>query len=149
MKFHYRLFRFNRPLLSLGGRFVRPRPVVTVTVVGPAGSWPESALLDTAADDTVFHESLARRAGIDLTGAPTGVATAAGLAGATLAYVQVHMRLTDGKEYREWPAWVGFTSAFLAFPLLGFAGCLPFFSANYFGDREEVELTVNSLYPGT
>ena len=37
----------------------------------------------------------------------------------------------------------------LIYPLLGFAGCLQYFRANFMGDREEVELTVNSLYPGT
>ena len=34
-------------------------------------------------------------------------------------------------------------------PLLGFAGFLQFFTATFHGDREEVELTVNSLYAGT
>ena len=34
-------------------------------------------------------------------------------------------------------------------PLLGFAGFLQFFTATFRGDREEIELTVNSLYPGT
>ena len=66
-----------------------------------------------------------------------------------LRYAEVRLRMTDGKEFREWPAWVGFTSAPLRHPLLGFAGCLQFFGANFLGDREEVELTVNSLYPGT
>jgi hypothetical protein len=33
--------------------------------------------------------------------------------------------------------------------LYGFAGFLQFFTAKFEGDREEVELTVNSLYPGT
>jgi hypothetical protein len=37
----------------------------------------------------------------------------------------------------------------MLFPLLGFAGCLQFFSAHFHGDREEVELSVNSLYRGT
>ena len=32
--------------------------------------------------------------------------------------------------------------------LLGFAGCLQFFDALFHGEREEVELTVNGLYPG-
>ena len=45
--------------------------------------------------------------------------------------------------------WVGFTSAPLRRALLGFAGFLPFYSAHFHGDREEVELTVNTLYPGT
>ena len=66
-----------------------------------------------------------------------------------LRYAQVKLRLSDGREFREWPAWVGFTSATLFQPLLGFAGCLQFFHANFLGDQEAVELTVNTLYSGT
>jgi hypothetical protein len=51
-------------------------------------------------------------------------------------------------EQREWPAWVAFTPARLNQPLFGFAGLLQFFTAAFHGDREQVELTINSLYPG-
>jgi hypothetical protein len=60
----------------------------------------------------------------------------------------VTLRITDGSEFREWQAWVGFTSVRLHRPLLGFAGCLQYFSAHFHGDREELEMTVNSRYPG-
>ena len=55
----------------------------------------------------------------------------------------------DGIEFREWPAWVGFTNAPLPHATLGFAGCMQFFTTTFHGDREEVELAVNGLYPGT
>lgn len=58
------------------------------------------------------------------------------------------LRISDGHEHREWPARVGFTSAPLHRPLLGFAGFLQFFTATFDGVRELVELTVNSSYPG-
>jgi hypothetical protein len=32
---------------------------------------------------------------------------------------------------------------------LGFAGFLQYFTATLHGDREQVELAVNALYPGT
>jgi hypothetical protein len=35
------------------------------------------------------------------------------------------------------------------YALLGFAGFLQYFTATFFGDLEEVELTVNAAYPGT
>jgi hypothetical protein len=105
--------------------------------------------LDTGADDTVFSERLAARIGVDLSNAPVGQATTATLTNAPVRYAQVTLRLTDGKEQRQWPAWVGFTPAKLQSPLLGFAGFLQFFTATFRGDREEVELTINSLYPGT
>ncbi len=44
---------------------------------------------------------------------------------------------------------VGFTAALLRFPLLGFTGVLQFFSADFRGDLEEVEMTIKSIYPGT
>jgi hypothetical protein len=64
-------------------------------------------------------------------------------------YAEVLLRLTDGREYREWPARIAFTSARLHLPLFGFAGFLQFFTATFQGDSEQVELTVNSKYPGT
>jgi hypothetical protein len=118
-------------------------------LVGPAQSWLTRAVLDTAGDDTVFPDLVARRIGLDLTNAPAGFGRGAGLAGIPLKYAQIVLRLTDGREFREWPGWVGFTPAPLFYPMLGFAGCLQFFAALFLGDREEVELTVNSLYPGT
>ena len=149
MHFRYRLVRSNRPIVPLGGRYVRPRPIVTVTLVSPVGSWPEDALVDTAADDTVFAEAVARKIGIDLRNAPQGLGSGAGLATLPLLYAPVTLRLTDGQEFRQWTAWVGFTPAPLPNPMLGFAGCLQFFTATCHADREEVDLIVNPLYPGT
>jgi hypothetical protein len=59
------------------------------------------------------------------------------------------LKIADLREQREWRAWVGFTSVPLKYPLLGFAGFLQFFTATFDGEREQLELTVNNLYPGT
>lgn len=123
--------------------------MIIVSVIGPGNTVPIEGMLDTGADDTVFHESLAGVIGLDLTNAPQGRLTTATLTNAPIRYAQVTLRMSDGKEQREWPAWVGFTPAKLQSPLLGFAGFLQFFTATFRGDREEVELTVNSLYPGS
>jgi hypothetical protein len=149
LRFPYRAERTSQPILTLGGRWVRPRPIVPITLVGPTGSWDTRGCLDTAADDTVFPEIFAAHIGLDLTGAPTRTLSGVGHAAALLRYAQIALRLTDGREQREWTAWVGFTAGKLKLPLLGFAGCLQFFVASFHGDREQVELTVNSLYPGT
>jgi hypothetical protein len=106
-------------------------------------------VLDTAADDTVFSDTLAAQIGLDLINAPAGSGTGAGLAHVGLRYARVRLRLTDGQEQREWQAWVGFTPSRIPYPMLGFAGCLQFFRSIFHGDREEVELTVNSLYRGS
>jgi hypothetical protein len=148
MLFSYRMGRSPRPVFTLGGRQQRPRPLVDVTLVGPVTTLVRAALLDTGADDTVFPDTDARNAGIDLSNAPRYTVAGVGGPPYVIAYAQITLRLTDGKEFREWPAWVGFTSAQMVHPLLGFAGCLQFFEALFHGEREEVELTVNGLYPG-
>jgi hypothetical protein len=149
MRFPYRLAKRSHPVVALKGRFVRPRPVVAVTLIGPKGGWVDDALLDTGADDSVFPAAFAKRIGVDLSQAPVGTAEGVGLGKLTVRYVDITLRLTDGREFREWPAWVAFTDNPIKRSLLGFAGCLQFFSANFCGDREEVELTANSLYVGT
>ena len=147
--FHYKVMPVRKPVHPLGGRWSRPRPRILISVLGPRNTAPLEGFLDTGADDTVFPESLASYIGLDLTNAPVGRLTTATLANAMVHYAQVTLRVTDGKEQREWPAWVGFTPAKLQSPLLGFAGFLQFFTAVFRGDREEVELSVNGLYPGT
>jgi predicted aspartyl protease len=117
-------------------------------MVGPADTEVCLGLLDTGATDAVFEEATAAKIGVDLTHAPLGEASGVGLVSASVRYAQVNLRVTDGREFREWPAKVGFTSAPLRWALLGFAGCLQFFHATFRGDVEEVELTVNPLYPG-
>lgn len=149
LRFHYELVSVGRMIHSLGGRTVRPRPIVPVSLLGPAATIVRRALLDTASDDTIFPASLARQLGLGLSGSPRGTATLATAATVPLLYGNVVIRLTDGFEFREWPAIVGFASSQVVYPTLGFAGCLQYFWANFMGDREEVELTVNSLYPGT
>jgi hypothetical protein len=146
--FPYDLEQMSRPVIPLGGRTSRPRPLVNITMIGPAGALVRQAHIDTGADDTVFRESVALTLGIDLAATPVGSARGVGGTSWALRYALVILRLTDGHEYREWPAWVGFTPARLKRPLLGFAGFLQFFTAAFHGDREQVELTVNPLYPG-
>jgi predicted aspartyl protease len=116
--------------------------------MGPTSTRPIDGLLDTGADDTIFPDLFAARIGVDLAGAPRGQATTADRTPVLVRYAHVVLRLTDGTERREWPAWVGFSPTIRS-PLLGFAGFLQFFTATFHGDREQIELTVNGLYPGT
>jgi hypothetical protein len=136
LRFQYKLVRVPNPAVALGGRWSRPRPLITVTVNGPGSSRVRTGLLDSGADDTVFPESLAADVGLDLSTAPSGEAAAANRGTIQVRYAQVRLRTTDGAEFREWPAWVGFTSVPINQPLLGFAGFLQFFSAHFHGDRE-------------
>ena len=71
MRVPYKLLPVRLPVVSLGGRRVRPRPLVFVTLVGPSGVFMGHAMLDTAADDTVFPDAAAAAAGLDLSNAPS------------------------------------------------------------------------------
>jgi hypothetical protein len=126
----------------------RPRPLVHVTLLSGSNTAFANGLLDSGADDTVFPDSVALRLGLDLSNAPLGEATGIIATPVPVRYAQVTLRLTDGHEFCEWLAWVGFTAAPLRQPLLGFAGCLQFFDSDFRGEREEVDLATNSLYPG-
>jgi predicted aspartyl protease len=149
MRFPYQSFPVGRPLVTLAGRSSRPRPILSVNVIGPAGRRALDALVDTGSDDTVFPGSLAARIGLDLTAAPIGSASGVGQVAGMLRHAQVRLRIADHQEQREWEAWVAFTAAKLRQPLLGFAGFLQYFTAVFDGEREELELTVNGRYPGT
>jgi predicted aspartyl protease len=145
----YKDFTGAQPVWPLHGRLTRPRPMATVTVIGPGGTHVLRGLIDTGADDTVFEDKVAHLIGLDLTRAPVGGASGVGQVSSPLHYAEVTLRLVGNGELREWPARVGFTAAPLKRALLGFAGFLQFFTATFHGDREEVELTMNGLYPGT
>ncbi len=149
LRFSYQRFKVKHPIPSLAGRQERPRPILAVTLIGPSGSCSEDALLDTGADDTLFPEALATVLGVDLSQAPSGTGAGFGMHAATVRYAEVTLRIADNQEQREWKAEVGFTSARLRQPLLGYAGVLQFFTATFHGDREELELAVNATYPGS
>jgi hypothetical protein len=149
LRFRNTLMPAGRMLPSLGGRSVRPRPLISVGLTGPAATVARSGLLDTGSDDTVFHDALASTIGIDLARCPGITIRRPGGLRILVRFADVTLRLTDGIEYRVWPATVGFTSAILPCPLLGFAGFLQYFTTTFRGDIEEIELAVNALYPGT
>src|SRR4051794_35855550 len=117
LRYRYRLYSLHKSIWSLGGRWVRPRPVIEVTVGGPAGTTVTEGTLDTAADDTVFSEVLATVLGIDLTNAPAGVASGVGKAPVAVRYAEVTLRIADGHEQRQWQARVAFTPVRLKQPL--------------------------------
>jgi hypothetical protein len=101
MHFAYRQERMTNPVLSLGGRFTRPRPTVLLSVIGPAATYPTDALLDSGADETIFPDWIAPLIGIDLTTAPIGETMGFTPGAVPVRLAQVTLRLTDGTEFRE------------------------------------------------
>jgi hypothetical protein len=147
--YQYKCYPKPQPIVSLGGRHERPKPVIAVALLTAHDTVTRDCLLDTGADDTIFPEDVATQLGIDLSNAPSGTASGVGLVASTVRYAKVTFRITDGHEQCEWEGWVGFTSARLHRPLLGHAGFLQFFDATFRGEAEIVELTPNSAYAGT
>ena len=147
--FHYTPHSRQQPVLSLGGRFSRPRPLISVELIVPGRSKVVNALLDTGADDTVFPDSVAAYLGIDLSSAAIGGGQGVGGVRIPLRYVNLNLRIAGNNEQRDWPATVAFAPLPNQLPLLGFAGFLQYFTACFHGDLEFVELTTNALYPGT
>ena len=150
MKFPYVVGRARIPQPSLGGGFLRPRPIVAVRVFGPSTSWLIDGHLDTAADDTVFPTWFAAVIGLDLS---QGVEHDITLVGrgppVRCRFFQVKLRISDGlRETYEWPAIVGFAAVPLRRALLGYAGFLQFFDADFHGADHEVTLTPNRSFPG-
>src|SRR4051794_18750920 len=111
MRFPYRLLNSPHPIVSLGGQMQRPRSMVPFALVGPTSTVARDGLLDTGADDTVFPETIAEKAGIDLSNAPAGEAVGVGGAPVSVRFAQVTLRVSDGQEHRSWLAWVGFAAA--------------------------------------
>ena len=150
MNVPYMAVPVKQPVPSLGGRLVRHRPILPVLLTGPADTQVRDCLLDTRADDTVFTEALATLLGVDLRHAPERLV---GLAGrpqpVRCRYLPIQLRITDGvQETYEWTAVVGFVSARLHYNVLGHAGFLQFFRADFDGDARIVTLTSTPSFPG-
>lgn len=149
MKFQYMAVPTRRPVPSLGGRQVRHRPVVAVLLTGTATPQLRDGLLDTGADDTTFSDAVATALGIDLSQAEQRSISLAGRPQPVVCgYAQVQLRISDGIETFEWPATVGFVAARLHYALLGQAGFLQFFSADFDGEAHIVTLTPKPSFPG-
>ncbi len=151
MKFTLRGYRYSTSIPSLlRGGAIRYRPVISLTVIGPAGKETPYALVDTGSDDVVFPIDLAHRLGIDLSQAPQrqsqGVGSAGGVA---VLFAPVILSLSDSVQTVRWRATVGFTSASLRFCLLGVAGGLEFFQTILDVPQRTLELHPHATLPAT
>jgi hypothetical protein len=132
------------------GAAVRWRPLIPVEVVGPAGIARQfgRAVLDPAADDTVFPLDTAARIGARFrpdTG--HGVRWRGQLH--PMRFADVELVLDDGASILRWPAVIAFSPASIRYPILGRGGCLQFLDATFYGLDPIATLQPNSSYPGT
>ena len=144
---------YARPVRSgvpgLAGAIIVPRPILAVQITGPTGSRLRDGLLDTGADETILDPSVAPLLGVDLTQAAEREVHLVGRGAIRCRYALVKLRITDGvSETYEWDAVVGFAPFPLLRNLLGFAGFLQFFDANFRGAAEELILIPNAAFSG-
>ena len=149
MKCPYVVDRAKVPQVSLGGGTLRPHPVLAVRLFGPGGSYLVDGYLDTGADDTVFPLWITALVGLDLGQAQEQDIHLAGRRQPIRArFLSVELRITDGVETFHWSAPVGFVAIPLRRALLGHAGFLQFFNAEFRGADLEVNLTPNHSFTG-
>lgn len=119
-------------------------------LTGPTNTNVSDCLLDTGADETVFKEALAADIGVDLDLAEERLIHLAGRPQPVRCrYAAVLLRITDGvQETYEWTAVVGFVAGRLHYNLLGHAGFLQFFDADFKGADREVILLPNRSFAG-
>ncbi|MCI0351216.1 MAG: hypothetical protein L0Z53_17470 [Acidobacteriales bacterium] len=132
------------------GAHVRWRPLVPISVIGPGGLFRDfgRAVLDPAADDTVFPLDTAWRIGITLR-LDTGHRVRWRGQMHPLRFGDVELLLTDQTSVWRWPAVVAFSPAPIRYPILGQASCLQFFDTQFLGADRFMELETNHDYPGT
>lgn len=149
MIFRYLVDIAHVPQVSLRGGVERPKPIAAVRLFGPGGTHVMDGHFDTAADDTVFPLWVSAMIGIDLSQAPDQDITLVGRTGTVRArFAHLELRLTDGRESCQWPALVGFVPVPLRRALLGYAGCLQFFDAQFRGADREATIIPNGTFIG-
>jgi hypothetical protein len=149
LKFPMRAFRLPTPIPSLGGGTIRYKPVIPITVIGPRSQETPLVLVDQGSDDIVFPSVLARRIGVNLSGAPQRQSQGVGTSKPVpISFAPVILILSDSVQMVRWRAIVGFVSVPLRFALFGIAGGLQFFRMTQ-DDLHELELVPLASLPVT
>ncbi|MBX3412718.1 MAG: aspartyl protease family protein [Pirellulales bacterium] len=123
------------------------RPEIFITIHGATRSHRYLGLVDTGADFTVFPESVAEQIGIKPTPGSGPAITAFGGQQLRLSFADVDLEISDGESSCRWNARIQFAdipSAKDETLLLGHVGFLEFFSATFYGEQCELELSPNA-----
>jgi predicted aspartyl protease len=148
MKFPYREYLSTIPGSS-DFRLIL-RPVISIGITGANGDARWDALVDTGADETLLPLPLAKLLGVSLDADLTS--EAAGITGERLSihYGDVEFRIVGDGVSIKWLTTVGFvdfgTNADQVI-ILGHGGCLDYFTANFNGEKSELELIPNATLP--
>ena len=123
--------------------------MVPVAIVGPTGLTRGfvRAILDPAADDTVFPLDTAWKIGVRLWPDSGHRVRWRGQLHA-LHFGGVELVLADDATQYRWPAIVAFSPARIGYPILGNSGCLQYFDVRFLGTDLIAELVPNLSYSG-
>lgn len=144
------IFPYRDLLTSNPGIAAIPRPIITISLVGPHTTRISEAIVDTAADHIVFPERIAGQIGIQLTTGRKGKATVASGAEVPVTFATVTLRILDIHGIGlEWDASVGFTPVEPVMPMIGFTGFLEYLVATFDSTKEELSLKLTRRFPGT
>jgi hypothetical protein len=124
------------------------RPEIRIKVFGPRRSLTISAIVDTGADHVFLSAPVATAIGADLTG-DSESALAAGGHETDVWPGSVEIEIRQSNEFYRWPVTIAFLGGNDDPPIayLGQAGFLEYFTANFGGERQTVELFPNKLLP--
>jgi hypothetical protein len=127
------------------------RPIVPVSVWGPAGAVLVDGLLDTGADRTLLTPSVASTLGINLARGPVRPLQLKVPSGqfVTCQLVSVILGLSRQRVRICWQAEVAVALEPVEKPHWGFKGFLEYFRANFDGPNRRVTLTPSERLPAT
>jgi hypothetical protein len=149
MRIRYTPYTVRTAVPALGGATLVLRPLLALRITGPSGSRLRDGILDTGADETIVDPSVAPLIGVDSSQAPEREIHLIGRGRIRCRYAPVQLRISDGiAETYEWDTVVGFAPFPILRALLGFAGFLQFFDADFHGADQEVTLLPNASFAG-
>ncbi len=148
MKWTYGRYAVERSRICPSGKVYRPE--AKIRIGGTLGDAYLRVLLDTGADHTVLPISIAADIGAELFADEAD--SAKGVSGHEINIIpgKVELELFDGHESSQWTAVIGFAQFATSLDecsILGHAGCLEFFLAEFDGHSQVVELTPRSNFP--
>ena len=148
MKFRYRRYDVRPSLLYPDGTIWRPE--VDLTITGPKGHQSTLAILDTGSDQTVLPRTVAERLGVELKSENS--CDASGFRGdiTTIVPGRIQFQIHSLSRTLVWTATVGFadfTTTDDECTLLGYGGCLEYFTVIFDGANKIFELRPNHCFP--
>jgi hypothetical protein len=120
------------------------RPVIPVRLVGRADSLDIFALVDTGADESYITDEMARTLGVQpISDSLFVVETASG--SMEVPYGEISIQIHNGVEEYRWSAVVGIVSEPWPEAILGHAGFLQYFDAEFSHGRGTLLLNRNQV----